>query len=226
MTKCLPAILLIFGLTFAQATAAQVEFLFSGTITSDRDDASWFQGAFPLNGTFTGRISYDPSMATRYDDPSGSIYSQYTFSLGSNDPVALSVTGVGGHTLSSTSPFYINTYDNYPATTPFDEIYFAAYPNYNFDGAPLAVSYFFSDFGVHFNSATLNGVTTTDLPTAPPNISLFENSFFNLYVFSGSGNGPLAYIQGTITSVTPVPEPAAGVVLLLGVVMLLRSRQR
>jgi len=213
--------------------AAVVDFLFTGTITDGRDDANWFQGAFPYNSTFTGEIRYDTSMASpghpSSSDPNSAV--QYTFNLGAGDPVAMSVSGAGGHTFSSTTPFYVNTYDNYgvnpsyPGLTPFDELYYASYANFNFDGSPLTMSYYFVDFGVHFNSTVLTSITSTDLPTAPPDLSAFANSYFNVYVFSGNGNGPLAVIQGTITSVTPVPEPAAGALLLLGGVLLF-SRKR
>ncbi len=202
--------------------AAVVDFLFTGTITAGRDDANWFQGVFPYNSTFTGEIRYDTSLASRYVNPSDLSFAQYTFNLGAGDPVAMSVSGAGGHTFSSKTPFYVNTYDNYgvnpsyPSLTPFDELYYASYANFNFDGSPLTMSYYFADFGVHFNSTVLTSTTSTDLPAAPPDLTAFANSYFNVYVFSGTGNGPLAYILGTITSVTPVPEPGAGALLLLG----------
>ncbi|MGD0351237.1 MAG: hypothetical protein ABSB84_13125 [Verrucomicrobiota bacterium] len=214
--------------------AAVVDFLFTGTITDGRDDANWFQGVFPWHSTFTGEIRYDTSMASSGypspSDPNAAV--QYTFNLGPGNPVAMSVSGAGGHTFSSATPFYVNTYDNYgvnpsyPGLTPFDELYYASYANFNFDGSPLAMSYYFADFGVHFNSTVLTSTTSTDLPAVPPDLSAFANSYFNVYVFAGTGNGPLAYIQGTITSVTPVPEPAAGVFLLLaGALLFARKRE-
>lgn len=168
------ALALIWLLALSCATAAQVDFQFSGTIINDRDDLGWFQGAFPLNGTFSGRIRYDSSLTTKQVNNIDPGFAYYVFNLGDGDPVALSVTGAGGHTFSSLTPFYVNTYDNYgvnpsyPSLTPFDELYYAAYPNFNFDNAPLTMNYYFADFGVHFNSTALNSTSTTDLPITPP----------------------------------------------------------
>ena len=213
--------------------AAVVDFLFTGTITAGRDDANWFQGVFPYNSTFTGEIRYDTSLASRYVNPSDLSFAQYTFNLGAGDPVAMSVSGADGHTFSSATPFYVNTYDNYgvnpsyPGLVPFDELYYASYANFNFDGSPLTMSYYFADFGVHFNSTVLTSTTSTDLPTAPPDLTAFANSYFNVYVFSGTSNDPrIAYILGTITSVTPVPEPGAGALLLLGGALLFARKRK
>jgi hypothetical protein len=210
-------LLLGFGLLFAaiNTRATTVAFNFSGTITNSRDDANWFQGAFPNGGSFSGKISYDTDLSSSGtpgpSDP-GSVM-QYAFNMGATDPAAMSVTGLGGHTFTSATPFYINTYDNYgvnpsyPGLTPFDELYYASYDHFNFDGSALTMNYYFADFGVHFNSRILTSTTSITLPGAAPNLADFANSYFNVYVFSGTGNGPLAVLEGRITSVTPIPEP-------------------
>jgi hypothetical protein len=209
----------------AQATI--VDFMFSGTLTHGRDDANWFQGAFPAGGTFTGEIRYDTSLSSPgTPSPSDPSALQYAFNVDASGPIALSVSGLGGHTFTSTTPFYVNTYDNYgvnpshPGLTPFDELYYASYDHFNFDRSPLTMDHFFADFGVTFESFILTSTTSIDLPTAPPNLSAFAYSYFNVYVFSNTGNSPLADIEGTITSVTPVPEPGAVGLLSCGLLFL------
>lgn len=212
-------LLLGVGLLFAgmNTRATIIVFDFSGTITEGRDDATWFQGAFPSGGSFSGKISYDTSLSSpgspSQSDPGS--FLQYAFNIGPDDPVAISVTGLGGHAFSSTTPFYINIYDNYgvapsyPGLTPFDELYYASYDHFDFDGSPLTMNYYFADFGVHFNSTILSSTASINLPTAAPNLADFADSYFYVDVFSNTGNRPLAHIRGSITTVTPVPEPGA-----------------
>jgi hypothetical protein len=237
--KLVLGLLVGIGLLFAamNTRATLVIFNFSGTITDGRDDAGWFQGAFPSGGSFNGTISYDTSLSSAgtpsSSDPGSAM--QYAFNIGANNPVAMSVTGSGGHIFTSTTPFYVNTYDNYgvnpsyPGITPFDELYYASYDHFNFDGTPLTMNYYFADFGVHFNSTILSSTTSLDLPTGAPDLADFANSYFNVDVFSGTGNGPLAYIQGTITSVTAIPEPSSSGLflcsLLVGIWMLWRRAE-
>ncbi|MEI9960649.1 MAG: hypothetical protein WDM76_05810 [Limisphaerales bacterium] len=106
----------------------------------------------------------------------------------------------------------------YPGLTPFDEIYYAAYSQFNFDGAPLAMNYYFADFGVFFYSTNLSTLSATDIPLAPPNPGDFQQSYFQIFVLSDSG---IASLRGNIDSVTVVSEPTGVMLLLLGIPVIL-----
>lgn len=214
---------LVLVMTLSRIAAVPVDFQFSGQIVFSRDDAGWFSGAFPSNTTFTGRIHYDTSLASGdVSNPADSSYAQYQFHPNLADPPAMLVTDVNGHSFSSANQFFINTYDNYglnpplPGLTPFDEIYYATYSNFRFDNLALTSPHQFADFGIHFNSGILTSTSSDALPLAAPDLAAFGNSFIDIFLFGYGNNPPIVWYRGNITSITPVPEPAATALLLTG----------
>lgn len=232
MKKSFYATLPILLLAFAEASASQVDFLFSGPVTFSRDDAGWFLGAFPENSIFNGRIRYDTSLAAGdVSNPNDPSFAQYQFHPNPITPPAMALTDLHGHAFSSATEFFVNTYDNYglnppvPGIVPFDELFYTTYGNFNFDGGGLTMEHYYAEFSIHFNSSTLSSTTSDALPSAPPDLSKFADSYFNIYVFASGINAPIAYYHGTVSSVTPVPEPATVTLFLSGVCLWLLKRK-
>jgi hypothetical protein len=181
-------------------------------------------GALPLTVTFTGTVqALDPPLpflqgeigsgsfqieSTTSDDTPGSGAGTY------HSPVNFSIT-IGGYTATSaggTSADFVLINDVTPPAYGAD-IYTAE--AYNVSGATLLDYYFPTRLTFILNDQTATAFASDALPAS---LDLADFSYGAASIrFEGPGMGDLANVTLLLTSVS-VPEPAAGLLLVLAVI--------
>jgi hypothetical protein len=202
------------------SSAAIVSFEYAGTITQSQDSGNLLGGAFKIGDPYVGRVSYDTANSQTYFAPG-----VYYFLSGAQ--IALTS---GGHTfVGSTSP---STSNCWPSASPDCIAPFSASVTNNgmaegdrlaysgsylkYDGTTPPASPTRGLLQLRLVDPSQKALTDNALPTTAPSLSAFEQRQVEFFA-SGADfmSRPLYSFSGSVTSITPVPEP--GTISLLAV---------
>lgn len=202
--------------------ANAVMFSFTGEITSFDDPQSLLPIKIPLGGAFSGTFFYDPTQGGADVTVDGS-YGTYFFTNPDGSDFSLSLT-VGGNTFASlASPFNRNNI-SVGNSVPSDRLIYET-GSLLLNGGSLPNGLNDEDISLDFTDGTGTAVSNDSLPTLIPLLSIFGSA--STLSFRAENNTGVVTFEGTILTVTPVPEPGEWAVIaggLLGVFAVVRRR--
>ena len=195
------------------ALASQITFHFTGTVTQTNFDPSDpFGGSIGFGTAITGSYTFDS--ATPDSDPSVSSASYQH----AGPPYGLSIN-IGGN-LFSTNDFLAVNVLNGAGIDQYGVLACNGGSAACFSG-DLTVSMLMQD-------ATGTALASAALPVAPPPVAAFPSRTLSLYrnYFDDAGTFYQIQIDGTLDSLTAVPEPSTTTSLLLGCALFAIARRK
>lgn len=214
-----PAAVLLAGLAVPAAHADVVSFTFEGSVRSVGDPNGKLPGDIVVGTPLSGTISYETSglADTAPGDPANGYY---WFQGPTANGFSMSVN-LGSHVLSKApSPALPDSvYVSYGSS---HEVAYTA--NYAlFDGAqpPGSINDWYASIVLFDSSAT--ALTSDALPLTTLSLASFSDPYFIFLSNNGTDNYA---VYGDITTLTPVPEPATGVLVGIGTLACLLLRRR
>jgi hypothetical protein len=214
-------------LTASSVSAQVVSFNFTGSLSSVSDQATYLPDDIQSGQSFTGTITYDTAHVS---DSDASSNGQYIFTGAAQGDFSMTVNvSAPGHVYSFTSvavpPIVQNSVQ---VQTAFQIDYTVG--DALMDGAPLPAVSNGSRLILSLSDVSGSALSNDALPTSAPAFSDFVN---HRLFFEGQETGGFTVygFEGTIDSITPVPEPAtaaacAGFGLLVFAVWRRGFRQR
>lgn len=207
-------LLAFFGSSPAQA--ALVSYNFAGAITTASDPLVNFGIVVgnPLAGSFT----YDTSLGVVSSGPGNVVYEQ-------SAPLTFSVTvnGVQYSAANSSAPLRVQVTDNSGGLN--DQFVFHTV----FAGSlvhPLSGSYPFSNMALSLHDSSATVFSSTAIPSSL-DLNDFDIAGFSLNLSQALGEPESETLfLGSITSLTPVPEPGSLVLLLTALPLMIRLSRR
>ncbi|QLG87633.1 PEP-CTERM sorting domain-containing protein [Chitinibacter bivalviorum] len=215
------------------ANAAFVNFQFSGFITESYDPTNLLNGTYRAGDTFSGLISYNTEATQdgwkglynfRTDGSISITSSKNTFFGTSTWPNCSTSPNGNTPTGRCTDTFNISVSDNGAAEG--DRLaYSSSAVTYNGKAMPGAPS----GAGVQLrlqDTISQTAISNLELPLSPPKIETFNQ---HLIYIGASGNAiptnTLYSITGTVTNISPVPEPEQYSLIGIGLMGLIFRRR-
>jgi hypothetical protein len=188
--------------TAFSARAQTISFNFSGTIQSVNDPNSVLPNDITVGLPFSGTLTYDTSLVQDFvqADPNNGVY---RFEGAAANHFSMNV-GFGSHTLtvnpSPSLPNYIQAF------LGSSHVLDHGAREFLLDGANPPGNLVDWSANLRLDDSTATALPSDALPTSVPLLSDFTMTQF---LFDAS-NGPDTFlVTGGVTSITPVPEPAA-----------------
>jgi hypothetical protein len=208
-------------LSAGPAPAVSVAFQVSGVITSRSDPGNLFPGLFGVGTTYTAVVSFDSALTTP-DTNANPEQGNYPFPSGGLD---MTFTA-SGHGFAAHAPYgNIETFNGGGGDTL--RYYTSGSGTYDAAALPGSPTSFWLNlyFAIYGSSPT--ALLDDSLPLYVPDPSDFSLKGFEVTALSQDFPPVNAYqFLASVTSVTPIPEPSAGVLTALGILSLAAARRR
>jgi hypothetical protein len=197
-------LVLLFSFTPAQAEIIKIGF--TGLVDSVTDPCNLLENGVHQNDPITGFYIYD---STTPDTNPLPIYGTYSYS---GAPYGISLTIVS--VTFQTDPLNVN----FSVSVANDNQGNDSYSIISYNNLTLVNGVIVDNLSWDLVDNLGTAISTTDLPITPPDLSKWP--FNNLYIYGGIGGTPPCFdepfqINGHVTSVYLVPEPAT--LLLVGI---------
>ncbi len=204
------------------ASAAELQFQFSGTLTSITDEHGFLNGQFSLGNAMSGILVYETNVnegSTTLDDPTTAVYAAIK-------RFDVTVNGVTFEGDASTPPGILQVWDDrIVATSIVDALGFSSQLDYTPPIQGMGVGTVVSQANLNLfdftHSASLNG---TLIPTTI-DISRYANQSLSIIQLNVDTNQAF-HLVGSLNSVSAVPENSTAILFSLGSIFLLARNWR
>ena len=208
------------------ATAAVVSFNFSGVITTKNDPQTFLGSGFAPGTPYHGSLTFDTVAAGPDAYPNNSVLGLYSFphpSLPGGDKFSLTITA-GAH--SFVGHWGLIGVQDSPTGSPGDHVEYQSIIK-SYDGINLPSTFTAGGFGIGLTRTVppFDVLTSDSLPTTPPNLADFDYS--TIFISAQDPTQGIEFlVYGSVTSLTPVPEPTTVAFAIVSLAFALIGQRR